>query len=306
MSEFRRALDDYLELRRALGFKLERPGALLADFIGYVDRAGADYLTTELALRWAMQPAVADPSWWATRLGAVRVFARHLSSIDPRTEVPPPDLLVGRSRRARAYLYSPADIAALIAAARTIGSPLKAATYETVIGLLFVTGMRVGEVIGLDREDVHRGDGVLVVRGAKFGKSREVALHATTLDALDDYAHVRARFWPRPSSPAFFLSTTGTRLLYKNVHYLFHRLVDQAGLARGSHRPRPHDLRHTFAVNTLLGWYRAGVDVEAHLPELSTYLGHVAPGSTYWYLSAAPELLGLAAERMEQAQGPRP
>ena len=292
-------LRDYLALRRGLGFKLERQGRLLGDFVAYLDRNGATTITTPLAIGWASQPAGADPTWWATRLAAVRAFARYLASIDPATEVPPV-LWPARSRRATPFIYSADEIAALMAAAGHIRTALVAATYRTLIGLLAVTGMRVGEVINLDRDDLDRDGAVLVVREGKFGRSREVALHPSTLTALDRYATLRDRYHARPRTPALLISAAGTRLHYKNVHQRFHELTLATGLQPRSAtcRPRPHDLRHTFAVNTLLGWYRAGQDVQVRLPLLSTYLGHVGPGSTYWYLSATPQLLGLVADRL--------
>jgi integrase len=209
-----------------------------------------------------------------------------------------------RSRRAQPYPYTDGDIAALMRAARALPLPLMAATYETLIGLLTVTGMRVGEAIGADRADLELDRGVLVVRGAKFGKSREVPLHPSTVEALAAYSRLRDRLCPRPGTPSLFVSTAGTRLIYNNVHHRWLHLVRGAGLEprSGRCRPRPHDLRHRFAVTTLVGWYRDGADVEARLPQLSTYLGHVAPSDTYWYLHAAPELLGLAARRLEAAQ----
>lgn len=303
MSELARSLKDYLAMRRALGFKLERTGDLLAQFVEYLDRIGAHRITTELAVAWATQPEKADPSWWGSRLRAVRPFARYLSTLDPSTEVPPADVLPFSYRRATPYLYSEADIASLMRAARAITSPLRASTYQTLVGLLVVTGLRVGEAIRLDRQDVDWANGLLTVRNSKFGKSREVALHASTVAALGDYASLRDRLCPRPSSGSFFVSTKGTRLIYENVHFTFHKLVSQAGLKRRSDRcrPRPHDLRHTFAVRTLLAWYREGADVQAVLPRLSTYLGHINPSTTYWYLSATPELLTLAGSRLEQA-----
>lgn len=307
MSTLSQALEDYLRMRRALGFKLERTGQLLAGFVDYADRAGVDRVTIDLALAWATQPAGADRSWHAARLGVVRGFARYLSTLDPGTEVPPADVLPGRSRRAVPYLYSDAEIAAVLAAARGIRSPLRSATYQALIGLLAATGLRVGEAIALDRDDVDHHQGLLVVRDGKFGKSREVALHSSTCRALDAYGQLRDRLCPAPATPAWFVSTTGTRLIYNNVHHEFHRLAGQAGLRPRSKqcRPRPHDLRHTFAVATLLDWYRDGGDVTARLPLLSTYLGHTDPGSTYWYLSAAPELLALAARRLEHSLGQR-
>jgi len=305
MSMLSEKVEEYLALRRTLGFKLDRTGRLLPDFVAHLERHGSSVITTELALAWAKQPPDGHPSWWGTRLSVVRVFARHLQAIDTRTEVPSRELLPVRSRRATPYLYSEQDVAQLMSAAHTYRSPLKAHTYATLIGLLFVTGMRIGETIRLDRRDVDFTDGVVLVRNTKFGKSREVPLHDKTLEALRAYAGLRDRHWPKPKTPSFFLSTTGTRLIYNNVHFSFAEMARTAGIKRRSERCRPriHDLRHTFVVRTLLGWYRAGVDVEANLPRLSTYLGHVAPSCTYWYLSAAPELLQLVAARLETARG---
>lgn len=308
MSALRDALQEYLTVRRALGFKLERAARLLPDFISYLELRGARTVTTALAVEWARQPSEGPSAWWAQRLGIVRGFAKHLQVLDARTEVPPADLLPARARRATPYLYSPRDIEDLMGAARDLGPALRSATYTTLIGLLAVTGMRVGEVIRLDRQDVDWTHGLLVVRNSKFGKSREVPLHDSTVETLRGYQHLRNRHVRRPKAPSFLLSTAGTRLHYKNVHWTFLTLVRQAGLQRRSAhcRPRPHDLRHTFAVSTLLNWYRTGADVEARLPLLSTYLGHTDPGSTYWYLSATPELLSLAVRRMEKAWEPRP
>ena len=301
-------LDDYLVLRRALGFKLERAGRLLPDFIAHLERHGAPTVTTALALAWAKQPPDGHPVWWAHRLSSVRAFAKHLQALDARTEIPAAELLPLRSRRATPYLYSEGDITRLMEAAQKLHHPLRARTYKTLIGLLAVTGMRVGEAIRLDRQDVVWSQRLLVVRNSKFGKSREVPLHDTTVEALRSYARSRDRHCSHPKSPSFLLSTTGKRLVYNTVHATFLALVRSAGLEPRSAgcRPRPHDLRHTFAVSTLLGWYRAGVDVQPRLPSLSTYLGHVDPGSTYWYLSAAPELLALAAHRLERALGELP
>lgn len=302
MSALAEALDDYLSMRRALGFKLERAGQLLGGFVAHAERAGAEHVTLELALAWATQPAGTDPSWHAARLSAVRGFARYLSALDPATEVPPPDMLPHRPQRLVPYLYSPAEIAALLAAARDLRLPLRAATYATLIGLLAVTGMRVGEAIALDRDDVDLRHGLIVVRHSKFDKSRQLPVHPSTTRALSDYAATRDRHCPTRRTPAWFVSTAGTRLIYANVHEVFHRLTQQAGLQARSPRcrPRPHDLRHAFAVASLLDFYRDGGDVAARLPLLSTYLGHTHPGDTYWYLSAAPQLLAQATRRLER------
>lgn len=307
MSPLRGRLKEYLALRRALGFKLIRAARLLPDFVADLEHHHAPTLTTALALAWAQQPPAGPPAWWAQRLSLVRGFARYLQAFDARTEVPPPSLVCAHRPRAIPYLYSDRDLARLLAAARQLHPRLRAATYSTLIGLLATTGMRVGEAIRLDRQDVAWAPRLLVVRDSKFGKSRELALHDTTIAALRAYATLRDRRL-RAQSPSFFLSTAGTRLIYQNVHRTFFGLVRRAGLtprAAGG-RPRPHDLRHTFAVRTLLGWYQAGLDVEARLPRLSTYLGHVAPSSTYWYLSATPALMALVAQRLERAMGKQP
>jgi integrase/recombinase XerD len=303
MTPLRRRLDEYLALRRKLGFKLERAGHLLPDFVRFLEARRVSVITMALALEWAKQPPHGHPGWWAERLGLVRSFAEHIVVLDPRTEVPPPELLPAVTRRASPYLYSDDEIGRLIAAARTRHSPLRGETYATMIGLLAVSGMRIGEVIALDRDDVDLAAGILVVRFGKFRRSREIPLHQTTVRALRDYARLRDRCVPRPRSPSFLLSSKGTRLFYKNAHYVFHELVrSEIVPGSGQARPRVHDLRHTFAVRTLVGWYRNGADVDALMPRLSTYLGHVAPSSTYWYLSASPELFALAARRLDRVQ----
>jgi integrase len=305
VSDLRKHLEDYLALRRSLGFKLKRPGQLLEGFAGYLEEAGAATVTTGHALAWATAPAGADPTWWRLRLAAVRPFARYLAPLVPGTEVPPPGLLPGpSSRRAVPYLYSGADLSALMAAAATIRTPFRAATYQALIGLLAVTGMRVGEAIGLDRGDLDPDQGLLTIRGGKFGKSRQLPLHGSVLRALTDYARLRDSQPGKPASPAFFPSVTGTRLIYNNVHFTFRELVKAAGLQPRSPacRPRVHDLRHTFAVTTLARWYADGGDVAARLPLLSAWLGHASPSGTYWYLTGTPELLALAAARLEPGQ----
>lgn len=306
MNVLRQALVDYLAVRRVLGYKLARAEKLLAQFLTYLEDRGADHLTTEMALAWATLPAGTHPSWISTRLSVVRRFAVHLRAIDPTTEVPPSDLLPWRTCRATPYLYSDGDIAALMAAATTLRTSHRIATYRSLIALLAVTGMRVGEAIGLDRDDFDAINGLLTVRNGKFGKSRELPLHPSSVSALTDYLRRTDRPPRRRStSSALFVSTAGTRLLYTNVQNTFHQLVGCAGLTprSASCRPRLHDIRHGFAIRTLLDAYRDGGDPAARLTLLSTYLGHVDPGKTYWYLSAAPELLQLAGARLERHLG---
>jgi integrase/recombinase XerD len=304
VSELHRQLGDYLALRRAMGFKLERHEKLLEQFVDYLAAHDVATHTIEHALAWASAPSSADVRWWAARLSIVRGFAAYLHAHDPAHQVPPRGLLPHRTRRAVPYLYTDSEISALIAAAAALSIPLRAATYQTLVGLLAATGMRVGEAIRLDREDFDDQVGVLTVRDSKFGRSRQLPLHPTTTARLDDYLDLRDQLCSRPSTAALLLSARGYRLRYERLWETFHRLVGQAGLRPRSPGcvPRIHDLRHTFAVITLLGWYRDGADVLALLPRLSTYLGHADPKHTYWYLSAAPELLALAAGRLDAHQ----
>lgn len=308
MSDLHQAVDDYIRVRRALGSKLEGHPRLLENFAAYLEAAGARTVTTELALAWAWLPGPeAHPTYVSNRLSVVRGFARHLRALDPATEVPPVQLLPRTKCRATPYLYSDAEIAALLTAARSLTPALRAATYETLIALLMVTGARVGELIRLDREHVAWDESLLVIWDSKFAKSRELALHPSTVDALRRYAAQRDGSGAT-STTSFFVSAAGTRLVYNTVQQTFSRLVRYAGLTPRSDRCRPriHDARHSFAVRTVLGWYRDGVDVQARLPWLSTYLGHRKPACTYWYLSAVPELLALAAERRERNLAARP
>ena len=309
MSEYwlRAALADYLAVRRALGVKLTRGGLLLEQFVSYCEHAGAGQVTSKLALAWVSSPTKASPSWLAMRLSVVRGFTRWLQAIDPATELPPTGWLPPQ-RRTSPYLYSDADIVALMAAARRARWPLSAATYQTLIGLLAVTGMRVGEAIRLDRTDVSLTDGLLTVWESKFGKSRRLALHPSTVAVLRRYLRRRAELSPTPDELALFVHPAGNRVSYPSVQSMFHDLTGRAGLTprSASCRPTIHGLRHTFAVNTLIGWYRDGDDVQARLPLLSSWLGHADPKWTYWYLSGCPELFDLASQRLEAAMGRLP
>ena len=298
MSELRRHAEDYLRLRRALGFKLTLHGPLLAQFIDYLDAAGAPGITTELAVSFAQLPPGVQPIVWAHRLSMVRGFARYLQAIDPATEVPPHDVFAPRYQRPTPYLWQETEVLDLMAAARQLRPALCALTYETFFGLLWCSGMRIGETIGLRRGDVDLSAGLITVRQAKFGRSRLVPLQESTTGALARYAASRDRLCPRPRSHAFFISSRGTTLIPQAVGQTFHRLAVKTGLHSETKRPRVHDLRHSFAVRVLVAWYRSGIDVEARMLALSTYLGHVNPVDTYWYLSASPELVELVAERL--------
>jgi len=292
-------VEDYLRLRRALGYKLERHGVLLPKLVAYLETAGSATVTSELAIAWARLPERARPNHWAARLAVARGFARYLATIDPATEVPPPGVFPARRHRPNPYLWSPEDIRRLLQEARALPSPLRAATYEALFGLLSTTGMRLGEAVGLDRDDVELAAGVITIRHAKFDRSRLVPLHPTTTEAMSGYSTRRDQLCPRPSSTAFFVSAAGTRLERSAVDKTLRKITSSMGIRTATVRPRAHDLRHSLAVATLIGWLRSDVNVDEHMAVLSTFLGHVSPADTYWYLSASPELMALAAERLD-------
>jgi integrase/recombinase XerD len=305
MNTLRQAVQEYLTLRRSLGFKLRDAGKLLQAYVKFMEEQRAPYITTKLALAWAQQPSAVQPAEWARRLSVVRIFARHRSATDPRTQIPPEGLLPYRPKRARPYLYSAQEIRCFLRAALSLPARggLRPWTYHCLFGLLSVTGMRIGEARNLELQDVDLRTGVLTIRSGKFGKSRLIPIHASTRRVLADYLARRDRRWAaRPVSSYVFLSNWGNQLDGGEIHRTFYALSRQIGL-RGrsdSHGPRLHDMRHRFAVMTLLRWYRSGKDVERKLPYLSAYLGHVHVSDTYWYLSAWPELMREAMSRLER------
>lgn len=308
MTDFSFAVSDYLRTRRAMGYKLAQDGRLLHQFAAYLDSIGAEHLTITDALSWVSEGCDAAAAWRAGRLSIVRVFARYLMALDPATEIPPVGLLPEPSHRVVPHIYSDDEIQRIIHEAGRLAPEHRADTYQTLIGLISVTGMRVGEIVRLDRDDVDLNDGIVTIRNTKFGKSRQVPVHPTTTQALGGYAHRRDARRPTPKSPSFFTSSIGTRLLRDNISTVFSRLVQSARLAApsGKRRPRAHDLRHTFAVRCLMGWYRSGLNVHQCLPLLSTFLGHVDPATTYWYLSAVPELIELVADQLDAHQDQQP
>jgi integrase len=307
MTALRDALADYLTIRRALGYKLREHEWALASFVSFLEHAGASTITTELALRWACDTRGTE-GWKAARLSMVRGFAIHVRTIDPATEVPPAGLLLHRKHYAIPYLYTAEEIGRLLAEAAALTPQRRAMLHGTVIGLLAVTGMRISEALHLDGDDVDLDAGVLTIRNTKFGKSRQVPLHATTVQALARYERHRDGLWPRPWTQSFFVSARGNRPDKSDIERVFRKLRQRAALegARGSPHPRLHDLRHSFAVRTVIDWHHAGIDAQPRLLWLSTYLGHVEPSDTYRYLTAAPELLALAAERLETTLGDLP
>ena len=304
MKKLRKAVQDYVALRRALGFKLHKVEVGLLDFVSFLERRGISHITTARALHWATQPSHVQPAVWAQRLGFVRGFARHWSAIDPRTEIPPCSLLPYRPLRARPYLYSDEEIRQLLQAAKSLASrhPPRPWTYYGLLGTLVVTGLRLGEVLNLRTADIDWSEGVFTIRGTKFGKSRLVPLHPSTCKALAAYAKRRDRLVAARAEAYFFVNQNGNRLDKGEVHRTFYALSRKVGLRTpsASHGPRLHDIRHRFATETLIQWYRSGQDPERRLPLLSTYLGHVHVADTYWYLTACPELMGLVVKRLEK------
>ena len=259
MSTLRPALADYLTMRRALGYKMDKAERLLGQFTAFAEDRGEIHVRTETALAWATQPAGAAATWTSRRLAEVRLFARHLRTLDGVSEVPPADLLPARGRRATPYLYTPQEIADLMRATTILRGSHVQATYRTLIGLLAATGMRIGEAIGLDCDDFDAGGGMVTIRHGKFHKARALPLHPTTVAALQDYLLRHDR--PRPEGPPVLLiSSRGKRLRYNTVQPIFQKLLHHCGITPRSAacRPRIHDLRHSFAVSTIAGGYRAG------------------------------------------------
>lgn len=314
MNTLPQAVQDYLRMRRDLGFKLREAGTSLLDFAAFMRRRRSTFITSKLALAWAQQPRNVQPSYWARRLSFVRGFARYRSATDPRTQIPPQGLLPFRPQRARPYLYSDDEISRLLRAAldmtyRFERGALRPWVFHCLYGLLSVSGLRLGEALNLELRDVDLQSAVLTIRGAKFGKDRLVPLHASTCKVLGRYLVRRRRHWAdRPVSSRLFVSSWGNRLDAGEVHRTFYALSRQIGL-RGvadSHGPRLHDMRHRFATNTLVRWYQSDQDPERLLPVLSAYLGHVHVEDTQWYLSGSPELMREAMRRLERCWEGRP
>jgi Site-specific recombinase XerD len=304
MNSLRESVTDYLAMRRSLGFKLRLPGSALFDFVSFLEERDASFITTRLALEWAQQPPLAKASTWAQKLSWVRGFAKYRSATDSRTEIPAYALLPQQPERARPYLYTDDEIQCLMQAAMKLESAteIKRNTYRCLIGLLAVSGMRIGEAIDLKESNVDLDASVITIEGAKFGKSRLVPLHASTQKELSDYKLLRNKFLRGYPATYFFVNNVGKRLDFGSVRRTFYTLSREIGIREpgSSSGPRLLDFRHRFAIETMLRWYRSGEDVERKLPILSTYLGHVHVSDTYWYLTAYPELMGSAVSRLEQ------
>ena len=299
------ALADYLRLRRALGYRLEREEQWLGQLIAHLRSAGSDRLTSELTISWARQPASAQPRYWALRLGCARKFARYLQTIDPGTEIPPTGVFPAPRHRPTPFVWSPEQIETLLNEAGQLRPALRALTCQTLFGLLAVSGMRIGEAVGLVRADVDFDAAVITIRHAKFDRPRLVPLHPSVNLALQRYATARDELCPQPCSDAFFLSSRGATLQRTAVDAALRALTTAMGIRTATVHPRAHNLRHSFAVHALTRWMREGGRVDERIGELSTYLGHVSPAGTYWYLTAVPELMELAAGRLQLPAGVR-
>jgi integrase/recombinase XerD len=310
------AVTNYLALRRALGFKLGRTETRLRQFLRFMEGKRTTRITTSLALEFATEASQLDPRTKAHRLSVVRALARHLAATDPTIEIPPFGLLPRGSKRAHPYLYSEEELRRLLAGAKAYPSwnrfpglswkRFQAQTFYCLFGLLAVTGMRVGEALKLRPGDIDWNTGVLTIHHAKFDKSRLVPLHATTVKALATFVRHRDRFFAGLPSPPklahLFVTSCGTPIPVTQVNKVFLTISRQIGLRAPNARrgPRLHDLRHRFAVETLLRWYRQGEQPDRMLPILATYLGHTHVSGTYWYLSSTPELMRAAGQRLER------
>lgn len=307
MNTLREALRDYLELRRSLGFKLHDAGLQLPRFVSYLEQRGERHITSALALQWAQKSAGVQPAEWARRLGFVRSFARYRSATDAATEIPAVGLLPHHSKRGRPYLYTEREIDRLLAAALALptawpSTTLRPVRYHCLLGLLSVTGLRISEALHLELCDLDLEQDVLTIRGAKHGRSRLVPIHPSTTAVLVKYLHCREQALGVKCSRYVFVSSSGSPLDGSTVRRTFYTLSRQVGLRApgASNGPRLHDLRHRFAVQSLLHWYASGEDVARRLPVLATFLGHVHVADTYWYLSAWPELMEQAMKRLER------
>jgi integrase len=304
MNHFAGELKRYLEIRRSLGFGLATAARILRNFVLFADSNGAAHMSTDLFLQWRKAFGHANSQTWSARLGIIRHFAAWLNTIDQKHEIPPRGLVPGSSRRSPPYIYSDEQIKGLLKAADELRSlnGIRALTYSTLFGLISVTGLRINEAVALNDNDVDFIGGIVTVRQGKFGKERILPVSESTVDLLRAYASERNRLLGHASKP-FFVSDHGIRVTDCAARYNFACVSRSAGLRPftrfGKHGrgPRIHDLRHTFAVRTMLTWYQLGLDPGREMIKLTTYLGHSGPKYTYWYIEAVPELLQLASER---------
>jgi integrase/recombinase XerD len=300
-------LQQYIAMRRSLGFDLSFAERVLRKFTEFADSERADQITVDLFLRWKEHYGSANSYTWSRRLSMVRIFASWLQGFDPRTEVPPAGIIPDKPRRTRPYIYTDDQIAEIVTEARQLPSSygLRGWTCSTLFGLIAITGLRVSEAIGLDEKDVDLDEAVLAIRNSKNGKCRFVPLSASAAERMRAYRAERNRILG-DGRAAFFLLENGERPTDCCARYNFARVCQRIGLRKlevfnkHGHGPRIHDLRHSFAVHTIMDWYRRGLDPDREMLKLSTFLGHTQPEHTYWYIEAIPELLQLACERAER------
>jgi integrase/recombinase XerC len=294
-----KTVEFYLQQRRQLGFPLKEDGQMLHQLVAYAaQRAHRGALTNQLSLAWAQAPAQGNRLWWARRLDAARRFARFWTAFDPRTEVPPPGVFGPSYRRRAVHLYTPQEITALMEVAGALGG-LRGLSFQTLIGLLACTGLRIGEALRLQDQDLDWATGLLTVRHSKFGRSRCLPLQASTLQALKRYRQKRRKHLQQTDPTPLFIGRNGRAIPYARAAATFRCLRQRLGWEQRP-VPRLHDLRHTFAVGSLIDWYREGEPVDQKVLSLATYLGHSHIQGTYWYLSAVPELLALAQARWSE------
>jgi integrase len=310
MSRLRQELDRYLAIRRSLGFGLDTTARILRRFIEFADAQGAEHVSSDLFLRWQQSFGQAGRQTWAARFGVVRLFAQWLHGLDPAHEVPPRGLIPSQARRPRPYIYSEGEVASIVAAAAALPSPygLRGLTHSTLLGLIAVTGLRINEALALDIGDADFEAGVLTVRCGKLGKARLIPLDPSVTERLRAYVAERDRLLGRAPQP-LFVGGQGNRVTDCSARYNFAIVCQTIGLRtaqrfnRHGRGPRIHDLRHSFAVRTMVNWYRTSRDAAAEMHKLTTYLGHNKPESTYWYIEVVPELLDLAARRVDAFTG---
>ena len=306
MKTLRYAVDEYINIRRGLGYKLKYYSKALNDFVCFLEREGSNHITTKLALSWSIIPKNVQPNWWARRLSMVRNFAIYMNTIDPKTEIPPFDLLPFRKQRPTPHIFTNGEILQILDTAKNLPpeTGLRRWTYYYFFGLLSVTGLRLSEAINLDCEDVDLCKDIIFIRNTKFIKSRLVPIHSSTSNKLKEYTQRRDSFLKKRSNNSFFVTENGKSLKVQTVLWTFRKISKQANLKTtpGSTGPRTHSFRHTFTVDTLMNWYRSGMDVEQCMARLSTFLGHTCVTNTYWYLSAVPELLALTTALLEKRE----
>jgi integrase len=298
------AVDLYLKTRRGFGFALVQAGVELGGLVRYAQRIGhTGPLTPWLATQWAQQPRRCAPGYRALRLNMARRLAQFWQAYEPGIEIPAPGRCGPARRRRAVHIYSAQQIGALAQASVELGRvhPLRASTFRALLGLLDCTGLRIGEALRLSDGDIDWPAGVLRIHHAKNGHGRLVPVQPSTLKALRRYQALRNQAVGSGGAPRFFVTFRGKPLGYFGVSAAFRKLCRGLGWTRPP-IPRLHDLRHTFAVRTLLGWYRSGEPVGPKLWTLSTYLGHRHLADTYWYLTAVPELMRLGQQRFATAQ----